>query len=98
MGGFDLCICQLCFITNTKVTNGENTAGHLANSCGSSGSCWSCRFCGSGGSRRLGVSAWLGGSGWFFFFVFDLIQKHFQMEILSLMIQKNLTIPKSLIV
>ena len=27
---FDLCICQLCFITNAKVTNRKNTAGHLA--------------------------------------------------------------------
>ena len=32
------------------------------------------------------------------FLLFDLIQKYFQMEILSLMIQKNLMIPKSLMV
>ena len=27
---FDFCVCQLCFITNAKVTNRKNTAGHLA--------------------------------------------------------------------
>ena len=30
------------------------------------------------------------------FLPFDLIKKYFQMELLSLMIQKNFTIPKSL--
>ena len=36
--------------------------------------------------------------GCLYFFLFNLIQKYFQMEILSLMIQKNLLIPKSLMV
>ena len=27
---FDLCICQLCFTINAKVTNRKNTAGQLA--------------------------------------------------------------------
>ena len=61
----------------------------------------------SRGSGGLGGSAWLGGSGWYgvpswassrYFKLFDLIQKYFQMETLSLMIQKNLMIPKSPIV
>ena len=70
---------------------------------GPSGSCESC------GSFGFGESGGLGGSGLVgmgckvrlilgTFLLFDLIQKYFQMETLSLMIQKNLMIPKSLIV
>ena len=62
---------------------------------GSSGSCW---------SSGLRESVWLGGSGWYgvwgqaglilsIFLLFELIQKYFQMETLSLIIQKNLMIP-----
>ena len=69
--------------------------------CGSGGSCWFFRSFWSGWSGGLGESAWLGGSGWYglhcrakssYFLLFDLIQRYFQIEILSLMIQKNLTI------
>ena len=70
---------------------------------GSSRSGGSCGFCGSCGSSGFGGSCesdWLGGSGSLvgIFFLFDLIQKYFQMELLSFMTHKNLMIPKPLVV
>ena len=54
-------------------------------------------FGGSGGSSWLGLVGLID-VGCLYFFLFNLIQKYFEMEILSLMIQKNLLIPKSLMV
>ena len=56
--------------------------------------------CGSSGFGGSCESDWLGGSGSLvgIFFLFDLIQKYFQMELLSFMTHKNLMIPKPLVV
>ena len=62
---------------------------------GPSGSCESCGSGwggGPGGSGETGGSCGSSGSCWSgvcAFLLFDLIHKYFQMEILSLMIQKN---------
>ena len=55
---------------------------------------------GSSGFGGSCESDWLGGSGSLvgIFFLFDLIQKYFQMELLSFMTHKNLMIPKPLVV
>ena len=68
--------------------------GGLVWSFGSSRSGGSCGSCGSSGFGGSCESDWLGGSGSLvgIFFLFDLIQKYFQMEIFSLIIQKNLMI------
>ena len=50
----------------------------------------------------VGLIGWVGLEGLVslvgIFFLFDLIQKYFQMEFLSFMIHKNLMIPKTLVV
>ena len=57
--------------------------------------------CGPCGKGALGGSVWLGGSGWSglpsrlilgIFLLFNLIQKYFQMEKLSLMIPASLMV------
>ena len=53
---------------------------------GPSGSCESCGSGETGGSYGSSGSCWFGVCA---FLLFDLIHKYFQMEILSLMIQKN---------
>ena len=77
--------------------------GGLVWSFGSSRSGGSCGSCGSSGFGGSCESDWLGGSGrpgesCGYFFLFDLIQKYFQMELLSFMTHKNLMIPKPLVV
>ena len=58
-----------------------------------------------GSSRSVGLVSligWVGLEGLVslvgIFFLFDLIQKYFQMELLSFMTHKNLMIPKPLVV
>ena len=88
-------------------SSGSGWDGGSGGSCGFAGpsgfgvSCWSCGSGGHGESARLGESGWSGvpslaNSGYFPTILSD--PKVFPMELLSLMIQRNLMIPKPLMV
>ena len=87
---------------------GSGGSGWSFGSSGSGGSGGSCGSCGSSTNTIVGLVGLVSLIGWVglewlvslvgIFFLFDLIQKYFQMELLPFMIHKNLMIHKPLAV